>query len=113
MGGVDHNSLTEFFSDRTGRRFGGICRSKYVPNFPNGIFALINQGDTCFAPRGVTLLWWTFARRHPSHEFDDALPSFSAFGRTEFFFEDAQNRSIELLRLGNAHTMDLKSNNVE
>ena len=113
MGGVDHDGLAKFLSDRTGRRLGGIGRPENLTDLSHGVLALVNDRDALFASRCVAIFRRRVAGLHPGHEFHDAFPGFASFVRAEFVLQDGQDRAVKFLGLRDAHAMDFESDDVE
>src|SRR4030088_329490 len=113
MGGVDHDGLAEFFSDRTGRRFRRIGRAKNFSDFAHRVLALINDGNAFLAAWLLTFVGRTAACFCSRHELDDLFPRAATFSWPKFLFENGQHWAVKLLRLGHAHAMDLESDDVE
>src|ERR1051325_8167523 len=110
---VDHDGLTEFLADRTGRRFRGISGSEHVANFADGVVALINNRDALFASGFVAFFWKRVARSRPGHELHDVFPSVTALCVTEFILQNWPHRSVKLFGLRHAHPMHFKTDDVE
>ena len=70
---------------------------------------MIHNGDRFFRARSIALLRRTLAWLSASHEFDNAFPVLAAVFLAEFFLKDWQYRPVELLRLGDAHAVHLKT----
>src|SRR5439155_868528 len=68
-----------------------------------------HNGDRFFRARSIALLRRTRAWLSASHEFDNAFPVLAAVFLAEFFLKDWQYRPVELLRLGDAHAVHLKT----
>ena len=62
MGSVNHDRLSEFLSNGTGRRFCRVSGAENIANFAHGIDALVNDGDGFFRSRRFAFVGGTFAR---------------------------------------------------
>src|SRR5262249_4175466 len=95
------------------RRLGGIGWAEHVANLAHGVYALINNGDRFFSSRSVAFFGRTFAGFSSGHEFDDAFPIFAAAVWAEFLLQNAQHRSVKLLRLFDTHLVNFESDDGE
>src|SRR5437016_2533411 len=113
MRGIDHNRLAELSANGSRWGFGRISRAKHVANLAHRIHALIHDRNRFFSSRSIALVRGTLARLSASHKFDNAFPVFAAALWAEFFLKDWQHGPVELLRLGDAHSMDLEADDGE
>src|SRR5213596_2917933 len=113
MRGIDHNRLAELSANGSRWGFGRISRAKHVANLAHRIYALIHDRDRFFSSRSIAFVRGTFAGLSASHKFDNAFPVFAAALWAEFFLKDWQHGPVELLRLRDAHSMDLEADDGE
>src|SRR3984893_4374989 len=111
--GVNHDCLTELFSDRARRCFRRIGGAEHVANFADGILALINERDAFFRPGRVPFFRKRIAWPRAGHEFDDVFPRVAAFAVSKFFLQHRQHGTIKLFSLRHAHPMDFETDNIE